>query len=130
MGIDVSWDQETVIHWQFGETWDISDFFDASAKSCHMIDAHKGHIDLMLSFMGYRMPPNFITHLGKLHTHFPENTWIVMIETNRLIRSIVNITSRVFGNNSIYIAPNVVGAREMILDHQEDLKDRTRPLKA
>lgn len=130
MGIQVGWDQDTILHWKFDEAWDIADFFDATSQSCQKLDTRKTHVDLILSFSGYRMPPNFINHLGRLKSRFPEDTLIVMVETNRLIRSIVNITCRVFGMGIVRSATTLEEARVMILDHQDELRYRTRRLKA
>ncbi|GAB4335976.1 MAG: hypothetical protein Kow00117_18810 [Phototrophicales bacterium] len=130
MGIEVMWDQENIIRWECVETWDIGDFYMAVSHTCQMMDTSKNHIDLIISFVGQRMPVNLISHLGKLQPRFPQDTLIVVIESNRLVSSIVNITRRVFGESVLEGAPTLQAARARILAHQDELRDRTRPLRA
>lgn len=82
MGIVVNWDDsdQTIIRWDFGETWLWEDFHNAFSQSLDLSNAVSHRVDVIPYLkMTRSVPPNALAQFNRIQRQMPANTHLIVI---------------------------------------------------
>ncbi|MBZ0279859.1 MAG: hypothetical protein K8L97_03905 [Anaerolineae bacterium] len=82
MGIEVSWDdaEESIIRWDFGETWNWDDFQNAFEQSLQLALKADHRIDVIPNLSYSKVvPPSALTQFNRIQRQMPDNTTLIVI---------------------------------------------------
>lgn len=118
MGISVMWDndEQTVIRWDFTDTWDWPALEAAAAQSNAMTSRVAHRVDVIYHVIGSFMPIKPFSQFYDIIVNAPENTGIYVVTGGMFITAMITIFRTAYPNmqKNVRTASSLAEARQMI----------------
>jgi len=124
MPIYTEWDNDarTIIRIHIHDSWDMSEYIQASQTTRHMMESVSYPVHLIVDLTDMKgLPKNMLSGVPAIHAHLlPDQGLVIGVRYPPYVRAIVRAAIRVFprfGHN-LHFAQTLREARDMILSHE------------
>jgi len=123
MSLEVRWDNDdkTVLVWEFGETWDWSEYYRVADQATALLDTVDYKVDFLIDMhLARKLPPQTMPHIQRMafdKGHVNRGR-IVVVGGNMLMSTVVNTLNKLYSrkNPSIFTAATITEARTRLAE--------------